>query len=157
MAFSFADMKKINRRKLGNMVPLELFRTIRLIGMKEGLPMEGKTTTLTIGREIGESFPAETLESVLALYKDLKIGIPTIIEKTSSLMRIKIEECFCKGLPVHEGKHVCDLEGAILEGALAKVMRKDISVYEVKCNINGDENCEYLVRISENLNERVEM
>lgn len=147
--FTFEEMKQISRKQLGNMVPLELFRTIRLIGMKEGLPMEGKTTSLTIGRKIGMSFPAETVEEILVLYKDLKIGIPTIIEKTDQLMKVKVEDCFCKGLPTEEGSLVCDLEGAILEGALTKVMQKDISVYEIKCNINGDENCEYMVRIND--------
>ena len=31
LEYTFEDMKQMNREKLGNMVPLELFRTIRLI------------------------------------------------------------------------------------------------------------------------------
>ncbi len=37
--FTFTDMKKIKRKNLGNVVPLELFRTIRLIGLYQALPM----------------------------------------------------------------------------------------------------------------------
>jgi predicted hydrocarbon binding protein len=42
---------------------------------------------------------------------------------------------------------VCDLEGAIMEGALNKIMDKRVSVRETKCNVNGDEHCEYEVRL----------
>lgn len=49
--FTFTDMKKIKRENLGDAVPLELFRTIRLIGLYQALPMNGKGTTLTIGRK----------------------------------------------------------------------------------------------------------
>lgn len=50
--YTFEDMKKSNRAQLGDQVPLELFRAIRLIGMYQGLPMKGKSTTVTIGRKL---------------------------------------------------------------------------------------------------------
>lgn len=76
--FTFEDMKKIERTRLGKTVPLELFRTIRLIGMNQALPMNGKGTTVTVGRKIGENLPVETLEELLQLFEELKIGIPQI-------------------------------------------------------------------------------
>ena len=146
--FTFDDMKKIKRETLGNLVPLELFRSVRLIGMYQGLPMKGKNTTITVGREIGKSMPVQSIEDVLTLFEELKIGIPKIIEKTDNKMHIAIEDCFCEGLPVNEGNMVCDLEGAILEGALSKIYDGKISIREVKCNVNGDENCEYIINFS---------
>ncbi|MEK3717750.1 MULTISPECIES: hypothetical protein [unclassified Paenibacillus] len=56
----------MNRTTLGNMVPLELFRTIRLIGMNQGLPLGGKGTTVTIGRKIGESLPVQSVEELMS-------------------------------------------------------------------------------------------
>ncbi len=144
--FTFDDMKKIKRSKLGDQVPLELFRTIRLIGMYQGLPMGGKGTTLTIGRKIGENLPIKSVEELLELFEQLKIGIPTIIERNERGMRIAVDDCFCEGLPALEGKLVCDLEGAIMEGALSKLLNKRVAVREVKCNVNGDERCEYELR-----------
>ncbi|WP_411831801.1 V4R domain-containing protein [Paenibacillus dokdonensis] len=51
-----------------------------------------------------------------------------------------------EGLPVQEDKLVCDLEGAIMEGALTRILGRKVSVKEVKCNVNGDEHCEYELR-----------
>lgn len=145
--FTFEDMKKIDRQDLGDTVPLELFRTIRLIGMYQALPLGGKGTTLTIGRKIGESLPVASLEELLKLFEDLRIGKPHIIQRDDNYIRIAVDDCFCKGLPVQEEKMVCDLEGAIMEGALTRIMNRRVTVKEVKCNINGDEHCEYDVRL----------
>ncbi|WP_027087459.1 V4R domain-containing protein [Cohnella panacarvi] len=145
--FTFEDMKKIDRKELGDTVPLELFRTIRLIGMYQALPLGGKGTTLTIGRKIGESLPVDSLEELLRLFEDLRIGKPRIIQQDNNDIRIAVDDCFCKGLPVQDEKMVCDLEGAIMEGALTRIMNRRVTVKEVKCNINGDEYCEYEVRL----------
>lgn len=146
-SFTFEDMGKISRDQLGDQVPLELFRTIRLIGMYQGLPMGGRGTTLTVGRKIGENLPVQTLEELLSLFQEMKIGIPTIVERTDDLIRIAVEDCFCKGLPVLNEKLVCDLEGAILEGALGRMLQRRVSVRETKCNVSGHSHCEYEVRL----------
>ena len=126
--FTFDDMTKINREELGEMVPLELFRAIRLIGMYQGLPMKGKSTTLTVGRKIGESLPVQSFEELLETFVHLKIGIPVIEKKSATEMSVMMEECFCKGVPVQEGKLVCNLEGAILEGALTKIWQREVYI-----------------------------
>lgn len=144
--FDYEDMKSIARHRLGDQVPLELFRTIRLIGMHQALPMGGKSTTATIGRKIGESLPVSSVEDILRLFEELKIGIPSVVRQDENGMRIAVDDCFCEGLPVLEGKMVCDLEGAVLEGALHRVTGKKARVREVKCNVSGDDRCEYEVR-----------
>ncbi|AZS17977.1 V4R domain-containing protein [Paenibacillus lutimineralis] len=144
--FTFADMKKIKREVMGNTVPLELFRTIRLIGLYQALPANGKGTTMTVGRKIGTELGVNSVSELFELFKDMKIGIPEIIREDEMSMTVAVHDCFCAGLPVLEGKMVCDLEGAILEGALTKIRGKRVSVREVKCNVNGDEYCEYEVR-----------
>lgn len=145
--FTYDDMKKIDRSTLGNTIPLELFRSVRLIGMYQGLPMNGKNTTIAVGRKIGQSLPVTTMEEALGMFKDLKIGIPTIIDSKENEYHIKIEDCFCKGLPVHPGNMTCDLEGAILEGAVSSLFDRRTMVKEVKCNVNGDEHCEYVIKL----------
>lgn len=144
--FKFEDMKKIDRKEMGPSVPIELYRAIRLIGMYEGLPMGGKGTTLTIGRKIGENLPVNTIEELFEIFQDLKIGIPSVVQEDEQKMIVAVEDCFCKGLPVSEEKMVCDLEGAIMEGALGHILGKKVFVREVKCNVHGDERCEYEIR-----------
>lgn len=144
--FEYSDMKSIDRTVLGDSVPLELFRAVRLIGMFQGLPMSGKGTTLTVGRKIGDSLPVNSVEELLAMFEELKIGIPSITQQNERGMTIVVDDCFCKGLPVDDEKMVCDLEGAIMEGALRKILGRNVAVREVKCNVHGDENCEYEVR-----------
>ncbi len=148
LQYTFEDMKKMDRSQLGDMVPLELFRTIRLIGLNQGLPLGGKGTTLTIGRKIGESLPATSVEDLLLLFEALKIGIPRIVHSDKHKINIAVEDCFCKGLPnLAEEKMICDLEGAILEGALTKILGRKVAVKEVKCNATGHEHCEYEVKL----------
>lgn len=145
--FTFEDMSHIDRQQLGNDVPLELFRTIRLIGLNQGLPMGGKATTLAIGRKIGESLPVESVEELLEIFEQLEIGIPEIVHQDEHKLNVVVHDCFCKGLPVKEGKMVCDLEGAILEGALTRMKNHRISVKEIKCNVSGHEHCEYEIKL----------
>lgn len=145
--FTFEDMKKIDRKTLGKAIPLELFRSVRLIGMYQGLPMNGKNTTLSVGKKIGQSLPVETIEDVLSIFKELKIGIPTIMEEKDNEYLISIEDCFCKGLPVHPGHKVCDLEGAIIEGAISRYYNGRVIIKEEKCNVNGNEHCEYRIKL----------
>lgn len=148
LQYTFDDMKLMDRNVLGNMVPLELFRTIRLIGLNQGLPLGGKGTTLTVGRKIGESLPVSSIEELLQIFEDLKIGIPRIVHADERKINIAVDDCFCKGLPsLEEEKMVCDLEGAILEGALCKILGRKVSVKEIKCNVTGHEHCEYEVKL----------
>ncbi|MEK3900683.1 V4R domain-containing protein [Paenibacillus sp. FSL R7-0179] len=138
----------MDRTTLGNMVPLELFRTIRLIGMNQGLPLGGKGTTVTIGRKIGESLPVHSVEELLQIFEELKIGIPRIVHSDERRINIAVDDCFCKGLPsLEDEKMVCDLEGAIIEGALCRILGRKVSVKEIKCNVTGHEHCEYEVKL----------
>lgn len=145
--FTYEDMQKTGRVHLQNSVPLELYRAIRLIGMYQALPMKGKSTTATIGRKIGDSLPVQTVDELLDFFRELQIGDPRIVLQEERKLHIAVEDCFCKGLPVLEESLVCDLEGAIMEGALSRIFNKKVQVKEIKCNVNGDDCCEYEIRL----------
>ncbi|WP_256701752.1 hypothetical protein [Paenibacillus sp. P3E] len=99
LRYTFDDMKKVDRSQLGDMVPLELFRTIRLIGLNQGLPLGGKGTTLTIGRKIGESLPATSVEELIMLFEDLKIGLPRIVHSDEHKINIQSRIASAKVYP----------------------------------------------------------
>ncbi|MNJ68699.1 V4R domain protein [compost metagenome] len=102
---------------------------------------------MTVGRKIGESLPVQSVQELLDLFRELKVGDPQIVLEENNKLHIAVNDCFCVGLPEIEGNLVCDLEGAIMEGALSKMMDKRVSVREIKCNVNGDDCCEYEVRL----------
>ncbi|KKM11479.1 hypothetical protein SY88_08430 [Clostridiales bacterium PH28_bin88] len=142
-----AEIAKINRPKLGRQVPLEVFRMLRLVGIRGGLPMGGKSITATVGREIGKNLGCNSLEELLQLLQTYRIGIPSILERSDNHLLIALDDCLvCKGMD-NIGEKVCDLEGAIIEGALTAIIGKTVRVTEIKCNCNGDEACVYEVRI----------
>lgn len=145
--FTFADLKSIKRDALGKDVPLELFRAIRLIGMYQGLPLNGRGTTTVVGKTIGQSLPVSNVEELLKIFQDLRIGIPTLLHQDERHIHIAVDDCFCEGLAASEGNFICDLEGSILAGSLSKILGKDVQAKEVKCNVNGDERCEYELTI----------
>lgn len=82
--------------------------------------MNGKGTTLTIGRKIGEEFGVTSVNELFELFEELKIGIPIITHEDDKGMTIAVHDCFCEGLPIMEGKMVCDLEGPLLKEHLLK-------------------------------------
>lgn len=142
-----AEIAKIDRPKLGRQVPLEVFRLLRLVGIRGGLPMGGKSVTATIGREIGKSLGCRTLEELLQLLRAYRIGIPDVLERSENHLLIALDDCLvCKGMD-NIGEKVCDLEGAIIEGALTAITGKTVRVTEINCNCNGDEACVYEARI----------
>lgn len=146
--YTFEDMRQMNRTTLGNMVPLELFRTIRLIGMNQGLPLGGKGTTVTIGRKIGESLPVHSVEELLQIFEEPQNRDSRIVHSDERKINIAVDDCFCKGLPsLEDERMVCDLEGAIIEGALCRILGRKVSVKEIKCNVTGHEHCEYEVKL----------
>ena len=145
--YVMADIAKIKRKKLSGQVPLEVFRLLRLVGIRGALPMGGRSITAVVGREMGKSLGCSTLEDFFKLLLDLKIGIPELAEKSEKKMVVRLHDCMvCDGME-DVGEMVCDLEGAIIEGALAAILNRPVSVKETTCNCNGDGVCEFTATI----------
>lgn len=141
--FTLQEISKIKRSRLGNSVPLEVFRMLRLIGIRGTLPMGGKSITAVVGREIGKSLGCRTLEEFSSLLIKYKLGFPEIIENTPNKIVIQLHDCLvCAGMD-NIGEKGCDLEGAIIEGALSSILQRPVTVRETKCNLNGDGVCEF--------------
>lgn len=92
--------------------------------------------------------PVHSVEELLQIFEELKIGIPRIVHSDERRINIAVDDCFCKGLPsLEDERMVCDLEGAIIEGALCRILSRKVSVKEIKCNVTGHEHCEYEVKL----------
>src|SRR3989304_1449838 len=94
------DISKTKRITLGDVVPIKIFRLLRLIGMHKILGESAGHTLYMVGKELGEGLDVSSIDGFLALLKDLKIGIPEVKESNDERMVIFVKECItCSGLP----------------------------------------------------------
>lgn len=143
--YSIEDLKKIVRPKLGDHVPLELFRILRIIGMKEILGESSGAALYMIGKKVGNMIGARDLEDFEHEIKELKIGIPEVEVIDEEHLIVKLYECItCAGFS-YTGEMFCDLESGIIAGLLEKVYNKKAKSTQMKSWSVGFNYCEFHV------------
>ena len=136
-----ADAFAIQRPTLGDTLPIPVFRLMRILALPALLGESAGPMLYTAGKTIGAQLELKNTEDLLKTIKDLKIGVPKVLEQTERRIIVQVDECVsCSGLP-NIGKFVCDFEGGIIAGALEKILGKTVKATEVKCWANGDETC----------------
>ncbi len=143
--YSIEDLKKIVRPKLGDHVPLELFRILRIIGMREILGESSGAALYMIGKKVGNMIDVRDLEGFKEEVKKLKIGIPEVEEIDEEHLIVKLYECItCAGFS-YTGEMFCDMESGIIAGLLEKVYNKKAKSTQVKSWSVGFNYCEFHV------------
>lgn len=141
------DIGKSKRVTLGNEVPVIVFRLLRLSGMHKILGDSAGHTLYMVGKELGADLNVNTVEEFLSLIKNLKIGIPTILESSEDRIVVFVEECItCSGLP-NIGVMTCYFEAGIIAGALEKILKRPAKVIQTKSNAAGFNGCEFEVSL----------
>lgn len=100
----------------------------------------------SVGRNIGRGFAVQSVDDLMKLMARLNMGDPEVTHQDEAGMKIKVRGRSNSGLPKMQLKMDCDLEGAIMEGALEKIMNKKVSVLETKCISDGESYCVYEVK-----------
>lgn len=139
------DIKNILRPKLGDDVPLLLFRILRIIGMRSILGESSGATLYMMGKRVGNLLPATTMEEFAETIRDLKIGIPhaTIVDEDH--INVKLFECItCAGFS-YTGEMFCDMESGIIAGLLENVQGKKAKSTQTKSWSVGYKYCEFEV------------
>lgn len=141
--YTVDEIKNIVRPKLGENIPLELFRILRIIGMREILGESSGAALYMIGKKVGNMLGADSLEDFKNKIKELKIGIPEIEIIDEDHIVVKLYECItCAGFP-YTGEMFCDMESGIIAGLLEKVYGKRAKSTQKKSWSTGFNYCEF--------------
>ena len=141
--YSIEDVKAIARPTLGENVPLVLFRILRIVGMRNLLGESSGQTLYAMGKSVGKTMGARTMEAFEKTIRDLKIGIPEVALLEEDHIVVKLYECItCAGFPV-TGEMFCDMESGIIAGLLEKVHGKKAKSTQTKSWSVGYDYCEF--------------
>ncbi|MCX7857300.1 MAG: DUF2507 domain-containing protein [Deltaproteobacteria bacterium] len=142
-AYTIEEIKSIVRPSLGNEVPLELFRILRIIGMRNLLGESSGAALYMMGKYVGSILDVSNEEEIKDVIKSLRIGIPQIEKKDESHYIVKLYECItCAGFP-YTGEMFCDMESGILAGLFEKITGKKAKSTQTKSWSVGYNYCEF--------------
>lgn len=154
------------RQKLGTMVPVALFRLLRLVGVMEGMKeIAGRGANAIIyrggknlGKNVGEKVLQKTgknlekyLQEIVNICKDLGIGLLSIpeLDLNKGFIKVRVDECVtCSGIP-NVGQVVCHFEGGLIGAIIEKFTEKKVSVTEVECYGKGDTACVFEIVLAQ--------
>jgi len=143
--YTIDEIKQIVRPELGGQIPLELFRILRIIGMREILGESSGAALYMIGKKVGNMIDAGSLEDFKNKIIELKIGIPEIELIDEDHIVVKLYECItCAGFP-YTGEMFCDMESGIIAGLFEKVYKKKAKSTQKKSWSTGFNYCEFHV------------
>jgi uncharacterized protein len=141
--YSLKEIESVIRPRLGDDVPLVLFRILRIIGMRNILGEASGQTLYVMGKSVGSMLAASNMDEFKRVIEELKIGIadPEIIEEGHIV--VKLYECItCAGFSF-TGEMFCDMESGIIAGLLEKVYKKKAKSTQTKSWSAGYTYCEF--------------
>lgn len=150
------------RPTLGERVPVQMFRALRLVGVMEGLDAamgDASAVVYTSGKGLGEAIGEQILaksgkdlhrfvEGTINTIRELGVGILSVTKADldGKFIVLQVNECItCSGMP-DIGKPVCHFEAGVVSGILGTFLEKSVTVVETQCWGQGDSYCEFEAR-----------
>lgn len=133
-----------DRPTLGDMVPINLYRSIRLLAFREvlGSRISGAILGMT-GRSVVKKMGVDSVRSLLQTLEDLSIGKSKIEDQKDDRAILSMTECAtCSGAP-NIGEPLCHFEAGFIAGGLEQVLGGRFKVVEINCWGLGDRICRY--------------
>lgn len=141
--YSIEDVSHVVRPKLGEDIPLTLYRILRVIGMRKILGETSGATLYMMGKQVGNMVGAKDLDEFERKIKELKVGIPEVEVIEEDHIIVKLYECItCAGF-VNTGEMFCDMESGIIAGLLETVYGKKARSTQTKSWSVGYNYCEF--------------
>ena len=143
--YSVEDIKTIVRPRLGDEVPLVLFRILRIIGIRQILGESSGATLYMMGKHVGNMIGAKDLDDFRSHIQELKVGIPEVEVVDEDHLTVKLYECItCAGF-AYTGEMFCDMESGIIAGLLETIYNKRAKSTQTKSWSVGYNYCEFEV------------
>jgi predicted hydrocarbon binding protein len=143
--YTLDEIKHIVRPRLGEDIPLVLYRSLRIIGMRDILGEASGPTLYMMGKKIGSMFEAKDTEEFTRWILDLKVGVPELMVVDEDHVTVKLYECItCAGF-AYTGEMFCDMESGIIAGLLEKVYGRKARSMQTKSWSVGYTYCEFEV------------
>ena len=143
--YSIEEVSRIVRPKLGEDIPLTLYRILRVIGMRNILGETSGATLYMMGKQVGTMIGANDLGEFEKKIKELKVGIPEVRVVDEDHVIIKLYECItCAGF-AYTGEMFCDMESGIIAGLLEAIFKKKAKSTQTKSWSVGFNYCEFEV------------
>ena len=147
------------RPTLGERVPVQMFRALRLVGVMEGMDKaigDASALIYASGQGLGEAMGKQILEKsgkdlhrfvegTINTMRELGVGILSVTKADleNHLIVLQVNECItCAGIPAVD-KTVCDFEAGVVSGILGAFLETSVTVVESKCWGAGDQYCEF--------------
>lgn len=145
--FSFEELSYIVRPTLKNILPLEMYRLLRIAGMKEIFGDSTKPVLYRLGKTLITYFDIVKEDELMGVIEKLGIGIPKVYEKLEDSVVIHLYECMtCAGLP-YTGELFCDLECGFIAGGYEKITGRKSKGTQTKSWTTGSGFCEFIIEL----------
>jgi uncharacterized protein len=145
--YSLDEVKQIVRPRLGEDIPLVLYRILRVIGMRNILGESSGSALYMVGKQVGNLIGATDLEDFKEKIKELKVGIPEVEAVDDDNLIVKLYECItCAGFG-YTGEMFCDMESGIIAGLLEKAYGKKARSVQTKSWSVGYNFCQFEVML----------
>lgn len=146
-SFTFKELSSMIRPTLTNSLPLEMYRLLRIAGMREIFGESTKPVLYRLGKTLINYFEFSEEEELLKLIERLGIGIPKVFEKDDDKVIIHLYECMtCAGLP-YTGELLCDLECGFIAGGYEKITGRKTKGIQTKSWTTGAGYCEFIIEL----------
>ncbi|MBI5116217.1 hypothetical protein HZA56_07055 [Candidatus Poribacteria bacterium] len=133
---------KPKRATLGYDVPVTLIR-LTLLSLEEILEENAPLTLQMLGRSIGRSLGATTIDDIPRILAEMKIGLGKITRNSEDMLTIRLMECVgCSGMQDYN-ESISQFERGLLAGALEAASGSTVSIKETKCCTQGHGFCEF--------------
>jgi len=135
---------RVTRPTLGAETGVGLYRLLRLAAFDAAAGDEAVAAARAAGEKIGRSLGLGTLEELLALCRELKLGVVEIPVADKASVHVVVRECAaCAG--AHEsGQATCHFEGGLIAGVISSMFGRPVHFRETACLGGcGDDACRF--------------